>query len=346
VPVARTTSTSRRRRSLAFAVLAAACFVAAGVSVSIAVVGAHRQRAAGDRAVADARPQAQRVLGGRTPYVVFRSVDRSHPATFGRLAVAPLRGTTPGTPALAGPACDRAGFAADRGICLDVQGSQMGVTILDAHLRTLHRLLLAGIPSRARVSPDGRWGGVTAFLLGHAYASPGQFSTAATIIDLRTGRVVGDLEKGFSVYRDGKLVDAVDRNYWGLTFADDDDTFYATLATHGRTWLIKGSIRARRAHTIHANVECPSLSPDGTRIGYKKAVAHNPTVWRFTVLDLATGHETPLAETRSIDDQLAWLNDRQLLYGDKQRTWVVNADGSGAPKPWLAAADSATVVRR
>jgi Tol biopolymer transport system component len=162
---------------------------------------------------------------------------------------------------------------------------------------------------------------------------------------MRTGRAVGGLEKDFSVYRDGKLMTARDRNYWGLTFAPDDDTFYATLASGGRTWLIKGSIKARRAHTIHANVECPSLSPDGTRIGYKKAVSRNPTVWRFTVLDLATGRETPLSETRSVDDQLAWLDDRHLLYGDKQRTWMVAADGSGTPRPWLPAADSATVVR-
>jgi sucrose-6-phosphate hydrolase SacC (GH32 family) len=196
------------------------------------------------------------------------------------------------------------------------------------------------------VSPNGRWGGVTAFLVGHAYAAPGQFSTAATIIDLRTGKVVGDLEKNFRVYRDGKLVTARDRNYWGLTFAADGDTFYATLAAHGQTWLIKGSIRARTAHTIHANVECPSLSPDGTRIGYKKAVSHDPTVWRFTVLDLATGHETPLSETRSVDDQLAWLDNSHLIYGDKTREWVVDADGSGRPQPWLAAADSATVVAR
>ena len=64
---------------------------------------------------------------------------------------------------------------------------------------------MAGIPSRARISPDGRWGGVTAFVVGHAYAAPGQFSTATTIIDLRAGKVVGDLEKDFMVTDDGKL---------------------------------------------------------------------------------------------------------------------------------------------
>ena len=65
---------------------------------------------------------------------------------------------------------------------------------------------------------------MTAFLAGHSYAEPGQFSTAATILDLRAGKVVGDLEKDFTVTHDGKLIDARDRNYWGLTFADDGDT--------------------------------------------------------------------------------------------------------------------------
>jgi hypothetical protein len=61
------------------------------------------------------------------------------------------------------------------------------------------------------------------------------------------------------------------------------------------------------------------------------------------VLDLATGADTALAETRSIDDQLAWLDDRQLLYSDKDETWLVNADGSGRPRLWMDAADSPTV---
>jgi hypothetical protein len=331
------------RRKAAFAVLAVAFVTAIAVSTAIAVVGAKHERAQGRHAVQAARPQAEKVLHSGGRFVVFRTVDRKHPGTYGLLEVASLDATTPGTPAPVGPACDRAGFAAGRGLCLDVQDTRMGVQFLDSSMRTVHTLTLAGVPSRARVSPDGRWGGVTAFIVGHAYASVGQFSTVATILDMRTGKVVGELEKNFAVYRDGKLVTARDRNYWGLTFAGDGDTFYATLASGGRTWLIKGSIRARRAHTIHENVECPSLSPDGTRIGFKKAVQHDPTLWRFTVLDLASGRETPLAETRSVDDQLAWLDNSHLLYSDKQQTWMVNADGSGRPQPWLSAADSATV---
>jgi hypothetical protein len=72
------------------------------------------------------------------------------------------------------------------------------------------------------------------------------------------------------------VVDAPNVNFWGITFARDSDRFYATMATGGRvaeiganggTHLIEGSVAARTAKVIHDNVECPSLSPDGTRIG-------------------------------------------------------------------------------
>jgi hypothetical protein len=87
-----------------------------------------------------------------------------------------------------------------------------------------------------------------------------------------------------------------------------------------------------------------SLSPDGTGIAYKKAIASDPSVWRCHVLDLATGDETQLAEERSIDDQLAWLDNEHLLYADSDKTtWIVRADGTGIPERWLEDADSATV---
>jgi hypothetical protein len=332
-----------RSRTLAFALLAAVCLVAATATGAIAVLGAKHDRKQAAQAVAAERPHADQILAANRPFTVFRTVDKARQSTYGRIAVAPLVDGKPGASALAGPACERVGFRAGKGLCLEVLGTQMGVDVLDSRLRISRQFTLPGIPSRARVSPDGRWGGVTAFIVGHSYAAPGQFSTAATIIDMKAGKPIGDLEKDFKVYDEGKLVDAVDRNYWGLTFADDGDTFYATLSAKGHTWLIKGSIKARTANTIHDNVECPALSPDGTRIGYKKAIAQDPAVWRFHVLDLSTGEETALAEQRSVDDQIEWLDDQHLIYGDGERTWVVNADGTGSPQMWLQNADSPTV---
>ena len=78
---------------------------------------------------------------------------------------------------------------------------------------------------------------------------------------------------------------------------------------------------------------------------YKKLIGATAKVWRFHVLDLSSGKETPLAETRSVDDQLEWLDDAHVLYRAGDAIWVVPADGSGAPRRYLANADSPAVVR-
>ena len=131
---------------------------------------------------------------------------------------------------------------------------------------------------------------------------------------MASGRKVANLED-FAVTREGRRITAIDVNFWGVTFARDSDRFYATLATGGKTYLIEGSIEARTARVLHENVECPSLSPDGTRIAYKRRTGSATTPWRLTVLDLATMRETPLAETRSVDDQAEWVDDDTVAYG-------------------------------
>jgi hypothetical protein len=185
---------------------------------------------------------------------------------------------------------------------------------------------------------------VTLFVTGHAYADPGSFSTQTTLIDMATGAKIADLEQ-FTVFRGSKQVTAVDVNYWGVTFAGDSDRFYATLATGGKTYLIQGSVSQRRAHVIHENVECPSLSPDGTRIAYKKRTGSSSAPWHLTVLDLATMRETPISDERSVDDQVEWLDDAHVLYGVDGAVWKANADGTGEPQRYIARADSPAAVR-
>lgn len=109
---------------------------------------------------------------------------------------------------------------------------------------------------------------------GDSYAGT-NFSTRAAVVDTRTGRLTPSLE-AFRVVKDGRTYHAADANFWGVTFAADDRTFYATLATHGSTYLVRGDLRARTLTTVHPNVECPSLSPDGTRVAYKKRVKGLP----------------------------------------------------------------------
>ena len=78
---------------------------------------------------------------------------------------------------------------------------------------------------------------------------------------------------------------------------------------------------------IAEDVECPSLSPDETRVAFKRRQGDN---WRLHVLDLDTGREYPLAETRSVDDQVEWLDD----------------DGRGRPRVYRRDALSPAVVRQ
>lgn len=278
--------------------------------------------------------------------VVFR--DLARPLTNNGAAVAwvPLGGLGGVRHAL-GVRCARAYSGHSSTVCLTFATSPLPgyhTVVLDGALRKRYSFDLPGYPSRARVSPDGRYAGVTTFVAGHSYTQIG-FSTASFVIDLDRGVQMPNLEQWHTT-RDGHAEDAVDRNFWGVTFARaDSDRFYATMATGGHTYLVQGSVRARSMRVIHENVECPSVSPDGTRVAYKKLVG-GPGDWRITVLDLRSGRETPSAETRKVDDQVEWLDDDHLLYGLNKDIWSVPADGSGAPRVFLPHADSPAVIPR
>ncbi|MEU9143579.1 TolB-like translocation protein [Streptomyces sp. NPDC048349] len=247
--------------------------------------------------------------------------------------------------------CRRFHAAAGTGVCLRSTPGALAqdnqAVIVDAELRTLRSFPLAGTPSRARVSPSGRFAAWTVFVSGESYGSA-FFSTRTSVLDTRDGRLEASLEE-FTVLMDGREYRAADVNFWGVTFAKDDDTFYATLATAGRTHLVRGSIARRTVTTLAQNVECPSLSPDETRIAYKKRVRAGAALWREHVMDLGTLREHPLAEKRSVDDQAAWLDDGTLAYAlpaegapDTTDLWTVPADGSGAPRLLTPAASSPT----
>jgi hypothetical protein len=332
------------RRGLAFSAVTAACIVLAAGYVTFAAT-----RGGDDDA--DLRPTTVRLPtnAGPTPLrgtrrLLVRRSDHGKPVADPRVSrvviqdgVARVRPT--------GLRCRRVDLKATAGLCLVENRSGIGYTarVLDGRLRTRHAVALTGVPSRARVSPDGRWGAVTTFTTGDSYAQPGQFSTRAVIIEMASGKVVGELER-FRLMRGSERIDAPDVNLWGITFASDDDTFYATLRTGSHTYLMKGSISGRSAATVRENVECPSLSPDGTRIAYKHAESGRGH-WRLHVLDLATMHDVALAETRSVDDQAEWLDDGNVLYATGGDVWTAEADGGGRPQRLLPGEESPAVTR-
>jgi len=244
--------------------------------------------------------------------------------------------------------CEAIHASGGRGLCLTADRGVVTTYAAQLFTTTAHdvtgEIALGGVPSRTRVSRDGALGATTVFVTGHGYDTVG-FSTQTLLIDMRAAQVIADLET-FSVYQGGEF------NFWGVTFTPDARNFYATLSTEERHYLVRGDIGARSVTVIHENVECPSLSPDATRVAYKKRYLDGGRVyWQLHVLDLATREETSLAERRSVDDQLEWLDNDRVLYSVRSQAagagtdvWVANADGSGTPAIFLNLAYSPAVA--
>ncbi|MEJ1921975.1 hypothetical protein KHB019_001230 [Microbacterium sp. KHB019] len=318
-----------------------------GIGISAWAQYQQRQNApsAADTTTTDDAPSGDRIL--------FRNTASGQ--GYGHVASVPL--AEPGGPrAVLDIACDRVAASGGAISCLR---SERGITpSYGAHLYdaagTTEQLgwALPGIPSRTRFSPDGSLVATTSFVTGHAYATIG-FSTETVIHRTDDGESFGSLEE-WTLLIDGAPSAPLDRNYWGVTFVDDD-TFYATvgMTTTGETHLVVGDIAKRTLTALADDVECPSLSPDGTRIAFKRVTSGSgPTVhWTPAVYDIASAAVTVLdTESRSVDDQIAWLDDGTLLYGMPNDTvgdsdvWSLNADGSGTPTILIEHAWSPAVV--
>ena len=163
--------------------------------------------------------------------------------------------------------CARLSMAAGNGVCLSDHGDILNpykALFFGPDFKVRAEKPLAGVPSRARVSADGKYGSSTVFVTGDSYA-PGSFSTRTTIWDMATGNEFGNLED-FSVWENGKQLQSPDHNFWGVTFDPaNSGHFFATLGTKGHTFLVDGDVVAKKVNILRDGVECPDLSPDGTR---------------------------------------------------------------------------------
>ncbi|MCS7481285.1 TolB family protein [Umezawaea endophytica] len=241
--------------------------------------------------------------------------------------------------------CQRVYSAGGTTVCLRLAGlgPSYEVAVLDSSGATVKTVGLPGVPSRARVSASGKIVSWTVFVVGDSYAVPGGFSTRTGYIDLRDGTVVESLEH-FTSTIEGKVEQRENVNYWGVTVAEDDNTFYATLGSGSQNWLVKGDLRAKTMETVRPGAECPSLSPDGKRVAYKKR-AGSLGAWQLAVLDLASGKETPIPNSHGMDDQAAWLDDSTLAYakvpqGEAPAIYSSAADGTGEAVLLAASASS------
>jgi hypothetical protein len=346
------TSDSRDARARARGVFAIACLLAI---LTIAIyVGVTRSRASGAASASPRRAvrieQIAHVPDG--PFMLFR--DASPGDLFGRVAIVRLPVPAENETRLITPlSCERVFYAAGAGICLVADEKKLPVRYsaftFDAAFTQRYAYALTGPPIRARVSPDGRRAAFTVFETGHSYADE-SFSTRTTIVDIPGGQSLGDLEQ-FAVRKDGKPFKAVDFNFWGLTFARNGDDFFATLRTGGQRYLVRGSIDAREMTVLRADVECPSLSPDGSRLVYKQPLKGMMEAgWRLHLLEVASGIDRPLNQlTRSVDDQVDWFDLHQIVYHDSATEgtgiWLLDVDGAAPPRLLLPEAYSPAVQR-
>ena len=291
-------------------------------------------------------------LARERPHLLFRVTALG--SSYGRVAIVPLDNPA-APPVVTALSCDRVYASAQNGLCLQASRGMLTTyraVAFDRLFREQHTFSLAGAPSRTRVAPTAPLAASTVFVSGDSYAAGG-FSTRTTIFDLRNRAAIGDLES-FAVLRDGQPFKRQDFNFWGVTFRDDGDRFYATLQTGGALHFVEGSVSTRTMKIAGDDVECPSLSPDGARVVYKaRMIQGGRVLWRLRVRDLATGATTELPESRNVDDQAEWLDNERVLYAlpheqtgsGSSDVWVARADGSGAPQLFVKDAYSPAVIR-
>ena len=342
---ARMTSAWRDGAGLSLRARISALAVAALLLAAVAVV--YTVRAADGRAESTTVSSAFG-LRAKEPRLLFRSTRDG--AGEGRVAWVPENGGAPRT--TGGPACDRFHAAAGTGLCLQRQPGlppRAYAVVLDRNLKEKRRVPLDGLPNRARVSASGRMLSWTNFASGDSY-NESSFSTRTGILDTRTGYLVKNIEN-IPLTVDGRRYHSPDVNFWGVTFAPDDNRFYATVATKGKTYLIEGDVKKWKARALRRNAECPSLSPDGRHLVFKKKVSGGGKApWRLHLLDLRTMRERPLAEKRGVDDQALWLGTSEVAYALRgadggSDIWSVRADGGGVPRLRVRDASSPALLR-
>ena len=108
--------------------------------------------------------------------------------------------------------------------------------------------------------------------------------------------------------------------------------------------------------TVREDAECPSLSPNGRRLAYKKLGDRGPGAWRLAVLDLETGIETHAGPSRGRSTTRSNGSTTTKCFTPSPLSGLIEssvdrhlrrypADGTGAPALFIPAAASPAVVR-
>ena len=109
-----------------------------------------------------------------------------------------------------------------------------------------------------------------------------------------------------------------------------------------------GDVRTGELRVVHENASCPEVSPNGSTIVAKELRGE---AFQLVAINTQTGERRDLAETRSVDDQVEWIDDNTIVYGlpnpdagtvgqPALDIWVLNVNDGSAPRLLLAFADS------
>ena len=339
---------SRRRLFVLAAVVAQAVAVAVGGFLH-AIRDQHRREAPTAATARDRALDMSTVLAG--PHVVFCSTALG--PTYGKVADVPLADPA-GPRAVSAISAERVHGQAGTPVCL--QADRGVVTtyralVLDSALRPVRRLTLSGGPKPARVSSDGTLAAWTVIVVGTG-CTDAKMELETIIEDLAHQKSYGALEKTFRVLGDGERMTAAIVNVWDVTFQPGPrpTRFYVTVSDNTTTWLAEGDLTTRTITAFHRNGQTPSLSPDGRTLVFVERQGSSLTHFRLRALDLATKREWDLPETRSVSDQVEWLDNTHVLYGIPRNgtaetdVWLVPLRG-GSPALFIPNAASPAVVR-
>jgi len=300
------------------------------------------------------RPESTAVPQGPAPSEGEVMVVHRVPGDdYGRMAIRHADGTR----TLLDQTCMRLHVAADYGICLS-QNDSFVPTYTTSVFRSdnpadVIKEYSSSLPSRARISPNGIYSSVTAFATGTSYEDISGETTTIVTIDEIVGTSRLRSARQFEVVADDSSYQVQDAQFWGLTFADDDE-FFITGYFGESPEILQGSLGAETMSPLGWKGSCPSLSPDAKTLVYKEM--RDEGGFDLVAVDLDTDDRWILDEARSVDDQVEWLDNDTILYAlhpngledavqPEFDIWMLDIAPGSVPELFLPNADSPAVMR-
>jgi hypothetical protein len=251
--------------------------------------------------------------------------------------------------------CVRVHIAADHGVCLSDDGlGAFQTTFFEAANPAVSiKSYSSALPSRARISPGGTFSSVTAFITGVSYADVGAETTTLVTIDKidSNDRLRG--ANGLAVDASEERYQRFDATYWGLSFVDENE-FYITGFYGDAPEIMRGTIDSMTIEPTGWIGSCPSISPDGQTLVFKEQRPDGG--YDLAAVNVATQEKWLLGESRSVDDQVEWLDNDTILYalhpeGSDDNVqpefdiWMLDIAPGSTPELFLPNADSPAAAR-